>query len=294
MVRLTPFRGDIRATQPDLPLLSWVRRLTKWSQNQARESVAKAKVYVDGQVALNPFEPIPLEARISIDTNRRAPHRQVSLSSRAVLYQDHCLIVVDKPGRMASVPPTTTGEPTLLDHLRIRLHDSGPLIVPVHRLDADTSGVMVFGLRGAALAALHHQVRRHLMDRRYLAVVEGRCPEGILRGELDVSRTPHSSGEHLRYAETRIRCLEEGQERTLVECRPRTGRYHQIRIQLAGAGHPIVGETRHLPQEHPGFGRVNLALHSCFLGLTHPETGEWMEWVSPMPKRFQELLRRAS
>lgn len=291
MVRLTRFRGEIRVDGATRPLLlGLVRELTGWSQNKSRELVTAGKVYVDGQPALQPFQPVNPGALVSVDTDRKRPSRIVRLEPSQVLFQDEVLVVVEKPSGLASVPPTRTGEPTLLDQLSQLLDGSGPRLSPVHRLDSGTSGVMVFGRQGPFLDELAQQFRRHSVDRRYLAVVHGDMNDQILEGRIDVSRTRFTEQRQDRFSVTEVLKLRSAPGLTLVECRPHTGRFHQIRIQLSQAGYPLVGDREHGNASlDKGLSR-RLALHACFLGLKHPATARWMEWSSPLPVELEQLL----
>jgi 23S rRNA-/tRNA-specific pseudouridylate synthase len=139
------------------------------------------------------------------------------------------------------------------------------------------------------LSALAGQFRGHQVDRRYLAVVAGNMQDQQLEGSIDVSRTRFSSRRQEQLAATRFRRVRAGNGRTLMECRPETGRFHQLRIQLAMAGHPIVGDREHGTQESPATSK-RLALHSAYLRLRHPSSGLWMEFESPLPEDLGRLL----
>ena len=292
MVRLAHFRGTVRAQREGEPLLSWVRELTGWSQNKARELVRQGKVYLDGKPALAPFDPVAGGVEVSIDTNRKKLRSLPDFNETRVLYRDATLVIVNKPPSMASVPPTRTGEPTLLDHLVRLMNPQRP--TPLHRLDAETSGLMVFGVEGGDLETMRKRFRRHEIDRRYYAVVLGNPVEGVLEDDIDVTRERFGGERTIRRAVTHVSVVVRGARYNLVECRPETGRWHQLRIQLSLHGTPIVGEKEHVPPalEVPWSRRQGLALHSFHLALEHPTTGQRLQWTTPVPERLKRLMQQ--
>jgi 23S rRNA pseudouridine1911/1915/1917 synthase len=242
-----------------------------------------------------------------------------------VVYLDEHLIVVDKP---ASVTTTRHREergwparrrqwqPTLDEMLpqiiaridRRRSSRRGPPPVrAVHRLDRETSGLMVFARTVVAERHLGQQFRQHTTHRRYLAVVQG-----VVEAQTFASRLVRDRGDGRRGstekpnvgkpAVTHVEPVERLGPYTLIRCRLETGRTHQIRIHLAEAGHPLCGERVY---HRPLFGEPaadashapRLALHAAELGFVHPATGETMRFESPLPKdlrRFVDRLRHAA
>jgi 23S rRNA pseudouridine1911/1915/1917 synthase len=172
----------------------------------------------------------------------------------------------------------------------------------VHRLDRDTSGVMVLATSAEAERRLVHMFRKHAITRVYLAIVHGRVEEQTLDSRLVRDRGDRRRGsttlpEVGKRAVTHVRPLECLQSYTLLECRLETGRTHQIRIQLAEAGHPVCGEKvynkplRGEPiADHSGAQRQ--ALHASELGFPHPVTGQPLDFQMPLPADFQQLLAR--
>jgi 23S rRNA pseudouridine1911/1915/1917 synthase len=194
--------------------------------------------------------------------------------------------------------------PTLADLLPGLLARGGPPapVRAVHRLDKETSGLVVFARTPEAESALGKQFRAHAVERSYLAVVRGRACEGRIESRLVRNRgdgrrgstTEAGGGQH---AVTHVRLVEALGEYSLVECRLETGRTHQVRIHLGEAGTPLCGERvydrpphgRPLP-DASGFPRV--ALHAAVLGFEHPATGERLLWRSPLPQDMADLVRR--
>jgi 23S rRNA pseudouridine1911/1915/1917 synthase len=249
MVRVGRLKKDGAAAADGELAISVVRRLTGLSQNQARTLFAKGKVQVRAEPCTAWATPLRAGDLVSIDTDRKDPRKLPKLAPDAIVHLDSAIVVVNKPAGLVSVPPTRTGEPTLLDLLTRLLAglEGSPEPLPLHRLDRGTSGLMVFGIAGAPMAALRKQFETHEVRRAYYAVVQGRMPAGTLAGEIDVSRVRFGGEKQTRFARTEVTVLETSDETSLLICRPGTGRFHQLRIQLAAAGHPILGETEHLP-----------------------------------------------
>jgi 23S rRNA pseudouridine1911/1915/1917 synthase len=211
----------------------------------------------------------------------------------AIIYEDTDLLVIDKPAGLVVHPaPGHTGD-TLVDRLRgyvtglEMVGDSGrPGIV--HRLDKDTSGLLVVAKNAAAHAHLAEQMKNRSTVKRYLALVEGQMPvpEGVV--DAPIGRDPrhrqhmaivHSGG---RLARTRFRTLKYAEGRTLLEIQLESGRTHQIRVHMAAIHHPIVGDhvygrIRPAPQPPRQF------LHAAHLELIHPSSQERLVFDSPLP-----------
>ncbi len=228
----------------------------------------------------------------------------------SVLHQDADIVVLDKPSGMVVHPGAGAKQGTLvhalLHHLP-RLSGIGGVERPgiVHRLDKDTSGVMVVALHDAAHRSLSSQFAARGVEKVYAALVWGRMPA---QGAIDVpigrdraQRTKISTRTGApRDALTRYRVMESVPGYSWLEVRPRTGRTHQIRVHLKHAGHPIVGDpiyggagfARDTNAAHrealASFGR--LALHAWKLTLKHPSSGATMTFEAPVPKDFLRLL----
>jgi 23S rRNA pseudouridine1911/1915/1917 synthase len=290
MVQIGRIKLTVRCEKAEEPAIGPVRRAAGLSQNKARKLFATGKVYVDGVLCLDWRLPLAEGSTITVDTNRRAPRRLPTIDGDIVIHTDRSFVVIDKPAGVVSVPPTRTGEPTLLDLLGKLLgpdHEGGALL-PLHRLDRETRGLMLFGLSNGEPDQLRHQFERHKVERAYYAVVEGAMESALLRGEIDVSRPQFGGGKQLRFAETEVVAVRGEGARTLMLCRPRTGRYHQLRIQLAAAGHPIVGDAIH---GHAAGRRSPMALQSFSLTLLRPEDGQKMSWELPLDSVLESLLQ---
>jgi 23S rRNA pseudouridine1911/1915/1917 synthase len=228
-----------------------------------------------------------------------------------LVHVDDAIIVVDKPPGMtthrSAIEAAEFGArgkrflpTTLADRLPALLPGRGPILA-VHRIDRDTSGLVVFVRSAEAESVLGKQFRAHSVGRRYLAITRGRPAEGrieswLVRDRGDGRRGSGPTGEGQR-AVTHVRVLEELGPCCLVECRLETGRTHQVRIHLGEAGAPLAGEEVYdrplngQPAADPS-GSPRLALHAAYLALTHPTTGRSIEWASPLPEDLRAVVRR--
>ncbi|HUX41261.1 MAG TPA: RluA family pseudouridine synthase [Rectinemataceae bacterium] len=214
-----------------------------------------------------------------------------------VLYEDAEIVVLDKPVGLPVIAPEGGRGRTVLDFVTERLKRRNPRAraAVVHRLDRDTSGVMVVACNARAKKTLMDGWAERARDRRYVALVEGVM--GAEKGVLDswlVEAGPSrmriaAPGERgaLRALATWTR-IGEGSGFSLVEVSLETGRRHQIRVQLASIGHPVAGDERYGSRRDPG-GR--LMLHASILELVHPISGEAMRFESPPPQAFTAALR---
>jgi 23S rRNA pseudouridine1911/1915/1917 synthase len=195
--------------------------------------------------------------------------------------------------------------PTLADRLPSLLSNrkKGPSkVIAVHRLDRDTSGLVVFARTPAAARHLSQQFRTHSLERRYLAIVRGHAEPRRIESWLVENRGDgrRGSGHHPgdgKHAVTHVRIVENLGDFTLVECELETGRTHQVRIHLGEQGWPICGECIYDRPLHgkplaDGSGAPRLALHAASLGLIHPATGKRMRWTSSLPPDLAALVER--
>jgi 23S rRNA pseudouridine1911/1915/1917 synthase len=212
------------------------------------------------------------------------------------IYEDQDIIVVDKPSGLAVIAPEGSRGRSLYDIVtdRIRIKNPKGRAAVVHRLDRDSSGVMVFAKNAIAKKVLMEHWNEAVTLRRYVALVEGTAIEesGIFDSWLkeNAAGTVFDTrpGEHgaLR-AVTRWRSLGSGAGYSLLELELETGRKHQIRVQAASAGVPIAGDSRYGASTDP-IGR--LCLHATVLAVRHPRTGDELRFESPAPTRFKAML----
>ncbi len=233
---------------------------------------------------------------VSVNTDRASVEQQAALGELEIRFEDDDLLVVEKPSGLLSVATETERETTayrqLTEYLKQRNPRSRERVWIVHRLDRETSGLMVFAKTAEAKRAL--QSNWEAAVKRYLAVVEGRMPAAALGAfECDLNESnPHKvfsarPSELTRHAVTHYEVMAIAAERTLVELTLETGRRHQIRVHLADAGHPVVGDERYGAATDPA---KRLALHATGLSFPHPRTGAPLAFDSPLPKELARLL----
>ena len=274
-----------------LPFLfaSWPEEKRK----QVRTWLKFQAVTVNGRPVSQFNHPLHPGDVVAIRSDRFAVPKTVLPSGIKVCFEDAAIIVIDKPENLLSIATEAEQEKTayfqLNEYLRRGNDQARDRVWIVHRLDRETSGLMVFAKTEQAKRVL--QTGWDKAVKRYEAVVEGRLPEdaGIFASDLDETNPLRvysaSPGERTRHAVTHYRVLARREWRTLVELTLETGRRHQLRVQLADAGCPIIGDKKYGAKSDPV---KRLGLHACALRFPHPETQREMSFESPMPK---ELLR---
>ncbi len=229
----------------------------------------------------------------------------------SIAFEDEHLIVVDKPAGMVVHPAvgniTGTLVNALLHHCRGRLSGINGIARPgiVHRIDKDTSGLIVVAKSDAAHEGLAVQFAAHTVHRRYIAVCAGRPAPGEGRIEARIGRSdgdrkkmtvlPNNSSRG-KSAITHYKVLERLDDAAVIECRLETGRTHQVRVHCASIGHPLLGDPAYgkTPKslrpalERLGFARQ--ALHAAELGFAHPLTGEFVQFRSDLPADMAQLI----
>jgi len=215
------------------------------------------------------------------------------------VYEDKDIIVVDKPEGLAVISPEGSRSKSLYDIVTAHIQRTNPRgrAAVVHRLDRDTSGIMVFARHAAAKKALMDNWAELVFERGYVAVAEGRIEDD--EGNFDTWLVENRAGQvytaepgargALR-AITKWKVASRGSKYSLVELFLETGRKHQIRVQLSAIGHPIAGDSRYGTGNDP-LGR--LCLHACILGLEHPFTHERYSFESPAPDSFSSLVGKS-
>ncbi len=218
----------------------------------------------------------------------------------AIVHEDAALLVIDKPAGLVVHPGSGNRRGTLLNALLHHLPENAalPRAGIVHRLDKDTTGLMVVAKTLTAQTDLVRQLAARTVRRQYLALVHGAVAAD---GEVDapigrhpVQRTRMAVVERGKPSRTRYRVLARYAAATLLECSLETGRTHQIRVHMASIGHPLAGDPAYGPRRGSGIAALDAfprqALHAARLALVHPETGAACEWSSPLPADFAALL----
>jgi len=213
-----------------------------------------------------------------------------------IVYEDAELIVIDKPAGLVVHPGAGQPDRTLMNALLA--HAPALAGVPragiVHRLDKDTSGLLVVAKTVTAQASLAKQLAERSMRRVYLALVQGDPPaSGVIDapvGRDARARTRMAVSHRGKPARTGFRVLERFGRAALVECRLETGRTHQIRVHFQHIRHPLLGDSVYRRGTRHGIAFGRQALHAAELSLTHPRTGERMTWQAAPPRDFRRLL----
>ncbi|MBK8099649.1 MAG: RluA family pseudouridine synthase [Planctomycetes bacterium] len=270
------------------PALSW---------GQIRDLIRRGKVAIDGVVVTDEAAAVRGGARVVLAMGARrvaasAAAAMPVLSPDAIAFSDRQVVVVRKPAGLATVPWQDATD--ALDR-RLAATLGAPVRV-VHRLDRDTSGLLMFARTAEAEGRLTHQLRRHTVHRRYLAIAHGEVAAATIRSWLAEDRGDGLRGSVAnprvgKEAITHVEPLERLSGATLVACRLETGRTHQIRIHLAEAGHMLLGERGYV-RDHRGpmLPAPRILLHAAELGFEHPTTGQPMCFSEPMPADMLAVL----
>lgn len=282
------------------------------SRERVKALMAEGQITLDGRLATQPAakSAAAAEFAITLPPPVDAEARPQDIAVPIVFEDDH-LVVVDKPAGMVVHPaagnPDGTLVNALLHHCGGTLSGIGGVARPgiVHRIDKDTSGLLVVAKSDAAHEGLARQFADHSLERAYLAVCSGHPARkaGTVNARLGRSDADRkkmavlpddsSRGKH---AVTHWKVLEELDRCALVECRLETGRTHQVRVHLASIGHPLVGDPvygRSHPHLRPTLQKLGFqrqALHAAVLGFLHPVTGERLRFESALPADMRELI----
>ena len=266
-----------------------------------RRLVETGKVSVDGVRALDSRTLVPPGAQIEVNPRARRPGRGDVDLVRLVHY-DSQIVVADKPPGVSTVPFDSAERGTFDELVRRALGKLSNQRLPplgiVHRIDKETSGLVVFARTTIAKRHLKQQFRFHTNHRSYLALALGHVDAGTIQTRLVADSGQGRRGSTDRagvgqVATTHVEVVEHFPRATLVRCRLETGRTHQIRIHLAEAGNPLLGERvygRRPAEDLPSIPR--LMLHAAELGITHPTRETRLDFVSEPPNDFLRVLVR--
>jgi len=218
-----------------------------------------------------------------------------------ILYEDSDLLVVNKPRGMVVHPAAGVNRGTLVNALLYHCKDlSGinGILRPgiVHRIDKDTSGLLLVAKNDFAHQELAKQMKEHTVKRIYLALVHGTMmePGGVIDAPIGRDTKDRQKMavvlRNSKHAVTHYRILERLDGYTLIECKLETGRTHQIRVHMAYLRHPVVGDPKYGPKKAADFGLQGQALHAGTIGFVHPRSKEYLEYNAVPPLDFQNVL----
>ncbi|MFV0678891.1 RluA family pseudouridine synthase [Ottowia sp.] len=293
--------ADFHGQRLDRALASLV---AEFSRNYLRQLIESGAVQVNGAQALKPAQKVRAGAQLSVEL-RPTPMSQAFVPQAIplnVLHQDEDLLVIDKPAGLVVHPAPGHWSGTLLNALLA--HDGRAALLPragiVHRLDKDTSGLMVVARSRPAMDALVAQIAAREVRREYLALAHrpwtgaperevdaaiGRDARNRLRmAVVDLARQPG------KLAQTRFELLANAEHGCLVRGLLRTGRTHQIRVHMAHLGHPLVGDALYGGAAAAGIARQ--ALHARRLALVHPTSGQLLDFEAALPLDLGSALRQ--
>ena len=274
-----------------------------FTRSRAEKLIREGAVRIDGQAALKPGLALRAGMQIELTLPEVKP---VGLTAQDlpldVVYQDDDLAVVYKPSGMVVHPAAGNPDGTMVNALMMKLDGLsgiGSELRPgiVHRIDKDTSGLLLVAKNDRSHLMLSEQIKAHTIERAYRAIVIGHMKEAEGDVEGPIGRHPTDRKKMAivpggREAHTHWRALEELRGATLIEARLTTGRTHQIRVHMASIGHPVLGDPVYGPKKSPYPVEGGQLLHAFRLGFVHPSTGEKMLLEAPPEKRFLDWLEK--
>ena len=299
------FVSESEDVRPDL----YVSQMCELTRSNASKLVEKGNVSVNGKIVTKKSFPVKIGQCIKVELPPvevcSAIPQQMELD---IVYEDDDIIIVNKPQGMVVHPAPGNPDKTLVNglmyHCEGRLSGINGVIRPgiVHRIDKDTSGLLVVAKNDNAHNNLAEQIKEHSFKRVYKAVVIGAFSDNEGRIDLPVGRHHTNrkkmtvTSQNSKTAVTNFRIIEAFKGYSLCEFRLETGRTHQIRVHSSHLGHAVVGDPLYAPLEGKNpFGLTGQCLHAETLGIVHPTSGEYMEFSAPLPLHFErtlELLRK--
>ena len=268
-------------------------RVPGLSRRQARVLLDIGGVFIDGRRvkiagrAMHAGEEVVAVVGGALARATSRPGREARIQDEArlppfaIVFEDPDIVVVDKPSGLLTAPTPESDRNNLASLLERR--PGGAPVFVVHRIDLETSGLLVFAKTDDANRTLSERFRTHDLERAYLAVVAGAFPDSIARIDAPVAG---------RAAVTHVAVRERlGGEATLLDCRLETGRTHQIRLHVRGVGHPVLGDPRY-GAPFPAAPAPRMALHAATLGFAHPTSGAPLSFTSPWPADLTAWLDR--
>jgi 23S rRNA pseudouridine1911/1915/1917 synthase len=288
----------------------------EWSRSYIGRLIKAGLIKVNGtearaSYAIRPGDQVEIASLVlgqPAQASRSGTSSAAALAGLEVLFSDEELVVVSKPAGLPVHPSPGHPHSTLADELLGRFPEMAAMVEPdglmragiVHRLDKETSGVMLVARTPFARMALSQQFKDRNVSKVYLAIVRGIVPHDRFIADSPIGRHPTqrkrmSTRSHKpRTAHTQflVLCRFRAHENpmTLLKARPQSGRTHQIRVHLAAAGHPCLGDTLYGGKSSAGWARKGQALHALALTITHPRTGKRQEFIAPPPNDFYEFL----
>lgn len=279
-------------------------RLEQVSRSYIQKLVKDGAVLVNGKPVKSSYK-VENGDRIRLEIpDAVEPEIEAEPMALDILYEDSDIILINKPKGMVVHPAAGHYSGTLVNglmaHCKNELSGINGVMRPgiVHRIDMDTTGVLIVCKNDKAHNAIAEQLKVHSITRKYYAIVHGvlKADTGTVNapiGRHPVDRKKMSINEkNGKEAVTHYRVLQRFRRFTFVECQLETGRTHQIRVHMASIGHPLLGDQVYGPAKVPFSGLKGQTLHAGVLGIIHPSTGEYMEFTAPLPAYFEAILKK--
>lgn len=283
-----------------------VARLLQFSRARVRGLIDHGGVIINGEICDDGGIAVATDDQLSLDFD---PQRQYREKPKArptrgfsLVYQDDAVIVVNKEAGILTVPTERRETNSLIDLLSSHVNHNNPRrakVAVVHRLDRDTSGLLIFGQTRDYAEAIIKQFAARKPEREYAAIVSGRVAkdegtiESFLASDKSLNQKSSAKGE---LAITHYKVVERYSNATLIAVNLETGRRNQIRVHFAEMGHPVLGDSRYEQHKaaHSSWPYKRLALHARVLGFEHPETNRKLRFEQPLPKEFVSFSQKMS
>ncbi|MBP1930684.1 RluA family pseudouridine synthase [Ammoniphilus resinae] len=276
-----------------------------WSRSQVQKWIKDGHVEANGQIVKGNYR-LTADDEISL---KIPPPKELNVSPEPmdldIAYEDGDVIVINKPRGLVVHPGaghyTATLVNGLLYHCKDSLSGINGVMRPgiVHRIDKDTSGLIMAAKNDKAHLSLAEQLKNHSVTRKYMALVHGVISHQTGTIEAAIGRDPKNRQQMAivpatgKHAVTHFVVVERFAEYSLVELKLETGRTHQIRVHMKYIGHPLVGDPKYGPTKPKGPAHLDgQALHAAVLGFSHPSTGEYMEFSAPLPNDMEQVVQQ--
>ncbi|NGQ93763.1 RluA family pseudouridine synthase [Brevibacillus sp. SYP-B805] len=271
----------------------------EWSRSQVQAWIKEGRVSVNGETVKSNYK-VAADDEVTL---RVPPPKELTIQPEPIpldiVYEDGDLVVVNKPRGLVVHPAPGHYTGTLVNALLYHCKDLSGIngvLRPgiVHRIDKDTSGLLVIAKNDKAHMGLAAQLKEHTVHRKYVAIVHGVIPHEMGTIDAPIGRDPKNRQqmavvfENSKPAVTHFIVLERFKEYTLVECKLETGRTHQIRVHMKYIGHPLAGDPKYGPKKTLELD--GQALHAKTLGFVHPRTGEYLEFEAPLPEELLNVI----
>ncbi|WP_419790531.1 RluA family pseudouridine synthase [Staphylococcus chromogenes] len=284
---------DMQRIDKVLPLLN-----QDWSRSQIQDWIKEGQVEVNGKRVKSNYKVKLSDAIVVTEAEAVEADIQPENLNLDIYYEDEEVAIVYKPKGMVVHPSAGHYSGTLVNGLMYQIKDLSGIngeIRPgiVHRIDKDTSGLLMVAKNDVAHRNLVEQLMAKTVTRKYTALVHGHIPHEFGTIDAPIGRNPKDRQamdvvDNGKEAITHFNVIENFNKYTLVECQLETGRTHQIRVHMKYIGYPLVGDPKYGPKKTMDIG--GQALHAGLIGFTHPRTGEYIERTAPLPEEFEKLI----